>query len=106
MPPCVLAESRRTAADLIRQTSGASKAPGRPVRFGSLLPSVPHVPRIAPQHPLQFLGSQSPSEQSPHVHLGSLDERLTEALVQASAALVTGSSNVRLRITHDDEGSA
>ena len=76
------------------------------MRFGSLLPSVRQVTRIAPQHPLQLLGSQSPSEQSPHVHLGSLDERLTEALVQAGGALVIGSGNVRLWIAHDDEGSA
>src|SRR5665811_1559251 len=34
LPPCVSAESRRTAADLIRQTLGASKAPGRLVRVG------------------------------------------------------------------------
>jgi hypothetical protein len=50
MPPCVSAESRRIAADLIRQTLRASKAPGRPVRFGSLRPSVPYVPRIPPQY--------------------------------------------------------
>jgi hypothetical protein len=70
MPPCVSAESRRTAADLIRQASGASKAPGRSVRVGSLLLSVPYVPRIPPQHPLQLLGGQSPSEPSPRVLLG------------------------------------
>jgi hypothetical protein len=75
------------------------------MRVGSLLPSVPHVPRIAPQHLLQLLGHQPASKQSPRVDLGSLDERLTEALVQAGAAVGIGSGNVRLRIT-DDEGSA
>jgi hypothetical protein len=106
MPPCVLAESRRTAADFIRQTSGASKAPGRPVRFGSLLPSVPHVPRIAPQHPLQLLGREPTSQHSPRVFLGSLDERLAKALVQPGAALRIGCGDVPLWIAHDDEGSA
>ena len=88
MPPCVSAESRRTAADLIRQTLRASKAPGRPVRFGSLLPSVPHVPRISPQHPLQLLGRHPSSEASPHVLLGSRDERSPETLVQTGAAFL------------------
>ena len=46
------------------------------------------------------------SEQLPRVDLSSLDERLTEALVQAGAAVGIGSGNVRLRITDDDEGSA
>src|SRR5664280_148312 len=72
MPPCVSAESRRTAADLIRQTLRASKAPGRPVRVDLLLLVLCQIARTAPQHPLQLLGSQSPSEQSPRVFLGSL----------------------------------
>jgi hypothetical protein len=59
-----------------------------------------------PQHPLQLLGSQSPPETSPRVLLGSLDERLTEALVQGGAAVVSRFHDVRLRIAHDDEGSA
>jgi hypothetical protein len=46
------------------------------------------------------------SQHSPHVHLGSLDERLTEALVQAGAALRIESGDVPLWIAHDDEGSA
>jgi hypothetical protein len=75
------------------------------MRVGSLLPSVPHVPRIAPQHPLQLLGREPASQQSPHVHLGSLDERLTGAPVQPGAAFLIGSGYVRLRITHD-KGSA
>jgi hypothetical protein len=105
MPPCVSAESRRTAVDLIRQTSGASKAPGRSVRFGPLLPSVPHVPRTAPQHPLQLLGSQSATETSRRVHVGALDERLAEVLVQAGATLVGRFSDVSLWIAHADEGA-
>jgi len=79
----------------------------RPLGAGRLTTPVgPPRPRIAPQHPLQFLGSQSPSERSPHVHLRSLDERLAEALVQASAAGRIGSGDVPLWIAHDDEGSA
>src|SRR5665811_2156728 len=58
-------------AAVTRKRQEAIPATGRPVRVGSLLPSVRQVTRIAPQHPLQLLGSQSPSEQSPHVHLGS-----------------------------------
>ena len=64
------------------------------------------IPRIAPQHPLHLLGGQPASQPSPRVLLGSLDERLTEALVQTGAALRIGSGDVPLWITHDDEGSA
>ena len=70
-----------------------------------LLPAL-YVTRIPPQHSLQLLGREPASQQSPHVHLGSLDERLTEAPVQPGATLVIGSGYVRLSITHDDEGSA
>jgi hypothetical protein len=48
------------------------------------LPTHPHVARI-PQHALQVLGHQPTSQPSPGVLLGSLDRRLTEALVQAGA---------------------
>ena len=88
MPPCVSAESRRITADLIRQTLRASKAPARPMRVDLLLPVLWQIARIPPQHPLQLLGRQPASKQSPHVHLGSLDERLTETLIQAGAAVV------------------
>jgi hypothetical protein len=64
------------------------------------------IARVAPQHPLQLLGRQPASKQSPHVHLGALDERRTQALVQTGAALPIGSGDVPLWITHDDEGSA
>ena len=103
--PLPLAESRRTAVDLIRQTLRASKAPGRSVRVGSLLPRSA-ISGIAPQQPFQLLGRQPAPETSPHVHLGSLDERLTKTLVQAGAALRIGSGDVPLWIAHDDEGSA
>ena len=59
-----------------------------------------------PQDPLQLLGSQSASESSSRVRLGSRDERLTEALVQAGAAPLIGSGDMPLWIAHDDEGSA
>jgi len=72
----------------------------------SLLPALRQIARISPQHPLHLLGCQPASKQSPHVHLGSLDERLAKALVQASAALRIGSGDVPLWIAHDDEGSA
>ena len=104
--PLPLAESRRTAADLIRQTLGASKAPGRSVRVGSLLPPLRQVTRVAPQRPLQLLGRQAAPEPSPRVLFGSRDERSPEALVQAGESRLIGSGNVRLWITHDDEGSA
>ena len=71
-----------------------------------LLPALRQVPRISPQHPLQLLGREPASQQSPHVHLGALDERLTEALVQAGAAPLIGSGDMPLWIAHDDEGSA
>jgi hypothetical protein len=98
--PLPLAESRRAAADLIRQTSGAPKAPGRSVRFGSLLPSVPHVPRIAPHNALHLLCGQPATEQSPRVNLGALDERLAQALVQPGAALLIGVSRPLLGVFH------
>ena len=59
-----------------------------------------------PQDALQLLGREPASQQSPRVHLGSLDERLTKALVQTGAALLIGSGDVPLWIAHDDEGSA
>jgi len=40
------------------------------VRVGSLLPSVPYVRRIPPQHALQLLGREPASQQPPRVHLG------------------------------------
>ena len=101
MPPCVSAEFRRTVADLIRQTLGASKAPSRLVRVGSLLPPLRQITRIAPQHPLQLLGRQAAPEPSPRVLFGSRDERSPEALVQAGESRLIGSGNVRLWITHD-----
>ena len=59
-----------------------------------------------PRDPLQLLGRQPAPEPSSRVLLGTRDERLTEALVQAGATVVIGSGNVPLWITHDDEGSA
>ena len=59
-----------------------------------------------PQDALQLLGREPASQQSPHVHLGALDERLTEALVQPGAALRIGSGDVPLWIAHDNESSA
>jgi hypothetical protein len=74
--------------------------PVAPVRVGSRLPPH-HVPRIPPQHPLQLLGRQPAPETSPRVLLGSLDERLTKALVQAGVAFDSSFRKVPLRITHD-----
>jgi hypothetical protein len=82
-------------------TADRRSTTARTGREDLLLPTPRQVPRAVPQHPLSLLGRQPASEPSPHVHLGSLDERLTEALVQASAAFLIGSGNVRLRITHD-----
>jgi hypothetical protein len=73
---------------------------------GLWLPVLRQIARITPQHALQLLARQPAPQQSPHVHLGSLDERLTKALVQTGAALRIGSGDVRLWIAHDDEGSA
>jgi hypothetical protein len=70
------------------------------------LPALRQITRVVPQGPLQLLGREPASQHSPHVHLGALDERLTEALVQAGAALRIGSGDVPLWIAHDDEGSA
>jgi hypothetical protein len=67
---------------------------------------LPNVARIPPQHPLQLLGREPASEPPPRVFLGSLDERLTEALVETGTAVVIGSDNTRFGFTHDDEGSA
>src|ERR1035437_5924736 len=67
------------------------------------LPPLWQIARVAPQHPLQLLDSQSPSETSPRVFLGSVDERLTEALVQPGAAVVVGSGDVPFWIAYDDE---
>ena len=69
-------------------------------------PMHPDIPGVVPQHPLLLLGRQTPVELSPRVLLGSLDERLTKAPVQPGAALLIGSGNVPLWITHDEEGSA
>jgi hypothetical protein len=67
----------------------------------------PHnVPRMPPQYALPLLGRQPTTEPSPRVLLGSCDERMTEALVQASTALRIESGDVPLWIAHDDEGSA
>ena len=64
------------------------------------------ITRIPPQHSLQLLGREPPTQPPPRVRLGSVDERLTEALVQAGAAPLIGSGDVPLWIAHDDEGSA
>jgi hypothetical protein len=66
----------------------------------------PDVPGTPAQDPRQLLSREPASEPSPGVLLGSTDERLTEALVQAGAALRIGSGDVPLWIAHDDEGSA
>ena len=50
------------------------------------------VAGVVPQDALQLLGRQPATEPSPRVLLGSLDERLAEALVQAVAALLIGVS--------------
>ena len=79
--------------------------PVAPVRVRSRLP--PHrAVGIPPQDALQLLGREPASQQSPHVHLGALDECLAEAPVQAGAAVLIGSGDVPLWIAHDDEGSA
>jgi len=70
------------------------------------LPALRQIAGIPSQHPLQLLRHEPASKQSPGVLFGFTDERLAEALVQAGATLVIGSGYVRLRITHDDEGSA
>jgi hypothetical protein len=49
-----------------------------------------HVAGVVPQHPLELLGGQPATEPPPRVLLGSRDERLTEALVEAGAAVVIG----------------
>jgi hypothetical protein len=59
-----------------------------------------------PQDALQLLGRQPASQRSPHVHLGALDERRTQVLVQPGAAPLIGSGDVPLWIAYDDEGSA
>jgi hypothetical protein len=53
----------------------------------------------------QLLGRQPASEPPLRVLLGSVDERLTKALVQASAAVVSRFSDVPLWIAHADEGA-
>jgi hypothetical protein len=49
------------------------------------LPALRHIPRVSPEHPLQLLAGQTAPEPSPRLLLGSRDERLTKALVQAGA---------------------
>ena len=51
------------------------------------------------------LGREPASQQSPHVHLGALDERLTEAPVEAGAALAGGFGSRLVWINHDHEDS-
>jgi len=46
-----------------------------------------------PQHALQLLGGQPAPEASPRVHLGALDERLAEALVQAGVVVIEGGAD-------------
>ena len=64
------------------------------------------ITRIPPQHSLQLLGREPPTQPPPRVGLGSLDECLTKALIQMGETLLIAFGNVRLRICHDDEGSA
>ena len=46
------------------------------------------VTRVVPQHPLQLLGRQPSPQPSARVLLGSIEERLTKALVQAGARTI------------------
>ena len=66
----------------------------------------PHIPRVRPQQPLQFLRRQPSSEPSARVLLGSLDEGLAQALVQAFAALGISGSRPRLQVVHDQVQSS
>jgi len=57
-----------------------------------------------PQHPLQLLGRQPATEASPRVLLGAFEERRTEALVQAFAALLIAARDAPFWFAHDDVG--
>jgi hypothetical protein len=57
-----------------------------------------------PEDPLQLLGRQPAPEPTPRVLLGSLEERLAEAPVQAFAALLIAARDAPFWFAHDDEG--
>jgi len=56
--------------------------------------------RVAAQHPLQFVLAKPAPQASARVLLRPGDQRLTESLVQASAAVHVISRDVPLRIAH------
>ncbi len=58
-----------------------------------------------PEDALQLLGGQPATEPSPRVRLGSLDEHLTKALVQAGAALVRRIRMSPFAVFHETQGS-
>jgi len=88
-------------ASALRSNHGRMLPRGGGVRLP--LPALRQIPGIAPQHPLQLLGRQPATEPSPRVLLGSLDERLSTAFVQAGAAVVVGCGDMPVWIAHDDD---
>jgi hypothetical protein len=75
-------------------------APGEGGPKPSLRLAALYVPRLPPQYPLKLLRRQPANEPSPRVLLGSLDERLTEALVQAGGAVLIGLGEVPVCFVH------
>jgi hypothetical protein len=62
------------------------------------------ITRIPPQHSLQLLGREPPTQPPPRVRLGSVDESLTKRLVEAGNALLIECGKVLLGITHERRG--
>ena len=69
------------------------------------LPALRQIARAIPQDVRQLLGRQPAPEPSLRLFFGSRDELMTETLVQAGTTLLSSLGSLRLRITHDDEGS-
>jgi hypothetical protein len=67
------------------------------------LAAFPYIAGIVLHDALQLFGRQPAPEASPRVVLGSGDERLTEALVQAGALFISRFHDVPLWVTYDDK---
>ena len=70
-----------------------------PLAVSSKRPPLDGIARVSPQHPLQLLARQPATEPS-RVLLGTVEERLAQALVQAFATLMIGVSRTRLQLVH------
>jgi hypothetical protein len=91
--------SRRLSTPGFRSRDLATTEPPR-LRLAAV-----HVARIPPQDALQLLIGEPAPQPSSRVLFGSFDERLTEAPVQAGAALAGGFGSRLVWINHDHEDS-